>query len=651
MSTAAIILKCFNRKPDDIDLASVDFPGITSERLLQTDADIWALHRTSLLKVEDEIVYLAGIPLGNVCDFPEIADDPVYRAQKDKLVRSESKALENPYDFDSVQEYVDNKENCAFLVLNALEMVHLRAGAEPMSEALRQFKLGYMAVMQKFPEHFYEDLLQYFTEENARLKPLLPQFQYAEILLEQLEFIVENRQYDLSEYLYDQIEPLIPYMNDAAVGKFRYLQATYQLSISSDNAKATYQEACRHLAELKPTWETRLIYSKSLMYLGILSIRDEQYDEASTHLHSALKQLEVIPDDQYVYFMGEKSVIYHQLGYMYEQQEKYDESADYYKIALDIREEMGRYSKKIGGDYGITLGNMAFLYESLGSYSSADQAFRRSIEVRRRLLPLNPREYLGDYARIMYSHLYVIRERDLPEVEDSYIVELSDETIRIFRYLADNSDRSEWRQKLAWLLFDRGIIFYTADEDFTNAESYMKEALAIRESFIDEDEKWIEQASNISYRLGDMFFQQEEYDSAKEYFGKTLQYCRKSSSESRIINVQNRIGECCLLLGEYAQALKFYFSSLSMADALEDPSDKDPKIAYCKSCIGEVYFNMQEYVLSRTFYTQAIQLYTALSQEYPDNATFSDSLTACNPWLDDIDLHLIRLRPKTSYLS
>ena len=88
MSTAAIILKCLNKKPDDIDLASVDFPGITPERLASTESDIWCLHRASLLKVEDEIIYLAGVPLGEVSDFPDVADDQVYRALKEKMLRS-----------------------------------------------------------------------------------------------------------------------------------------------------------------------------------------------------------------------------------------------------------------------------------------------------------------------------------------------------------------------------------------------------------------------------------------------------------------------------------------------------------------------------------------------------------------------------------
>ena len=178
----------------------------------------------------------------------------------------------------------------------------------------------------------------------------------------------------------------------------------------------------------------------------------------------------------------------------------------------------------------------------------------------------------------------------------------------------------------------------------------MKESLSIREAFIAEDSKWIEQAANIAYRLGDMFFMKEDYAQAREYFRKALDYRRKTAPAYQIINTQNRKGECCLLLGEYEQALQLYFSSLNMIYAQEGALDND-KIAYIKACIGEAYYHMQEYVLARTFYTQAIDLFTALNVASPEDDTIIDSIAACRSWLDDIDNHLIQSRPKSTYLS
>ena len=650
MSTAAIILKCFDRKPDDIDLASVDFPGISSERLSTTDADIWALHRASLLKVEDETVSLAGIPLGDVCDFPEIAQDPVYLAQKEKLSQSAARLSAHPDDIDILQEYVDNKENCAFLVLNALEMAHLRSGVEQMSDTLRQFKLGYMEVMQRLPEKFFDELIGFFSQANIRAAEELALAQYAEILLEQIEFFIENRQYQFSEPLFPLIEVLKDSMTDFQIGKLSYLHAVYLFHNLDMNAAASYyEESLKYLANVPPTWETRLIGGRSLLYLGIISMQKEQPEEAAVYYKAALNRMDVAPDDQYVYFMGEKSGIYHHLGYLYESTGMFDEAEKYYMYAMELREELGRYSMKMEGDYGITLGNMAFLYESTGRYQAADEAFRKSITIRKRLVSLSPREYLTDYARIMYSCLYVSRDREYA-TDDSDLNAICDEAIRVFRYFADNDTKAEWRQKLAWLLFDRGFSLYTMEDDFAKAESYMKESLDIRESFIAEDSKWIEQSANICYRLGDMFFMKTDYAQAKDYFRKALDYRRKSAPAYQIINTQNRKGECCILLGEYEQALELYFSSLNMLYAQEG-TPEDDKIAYIKACIGETYFHMEEYVLARTFYTQAITLFTALNDACPEDETFADSIAACGSWLDDIDSHLVQSRPKSSYLS
>lgn len=653
MSTSAFILKCFNKKPDDIDLASVDFPGISSERLASTVSDIWTLHRASLLKVEDEKVLFAGIHIGNVSEFDEIATDPAYVSMKEKVSEAAERSNADPDDFDLLQDYVDSKENCAFLVVNALEIAYLQAGLEEMSESLRQFKIGYMTVMQRFPEDFYGELMEFFFQENVRLRDVLDDSRYAEILLEQVELFVENHQYTYSADLYEKLEALKESMTDASMGKFRYLEALYLFHLSQENAEVRFSEAMQYLSEVAPTWETRLINAHSLLYLGILATRKQLWEQALMHFHSAVEYLAIIPDDQYIYFMSEKSRIYHHLGYVYDGAGQYDEAENYYRRALDIREELGRYSYKIEGDYAITLGNLAFLYENTKRTASADQAFIMSIDVRKHLLPSSPREFLAHYARIMYSYLYVMRDRADGETADKYssLMELCDEAIRIFRYFVQNDHGQEWSQKLAWLLFDRGISYYTAEEDYTKAEAYMKEALQLRESFIADDASWIEQASNICFRLGDMFFLKEEYQTAMEYFRKALNYRRQSSSEGLIINALNRTAECSSLLGEHSRALELYFEAMKMASALEDPVDRRVRMAFGKASVGEVYFSMNEYILSRIFYTQAIDLFSSLSAEYPDDEMFTDSISACRSWLDDIDSHLIPPRRKSSYLS
>ena len=653
MSTAAIILKCLNKKPDDIDLASVDFPGITPERLASTESDIWCLHRASLLKVEDEIIYLAGVPLGEVSDFPEVADDQVYRALKEKMLRSAAESAAHPDDFDLLQEYVDNKENCAFLVLNALEMVHLKSGLEVMSDNLRQFKLGYMAVMQRFSENFFDDLTGFFSEANAQAAEELSSAQYAEILLEQIEFFIENRQYQFSEPLFPMIDGLKDSMTDLQMAKLNYLHAAYLFQISDKNAASYYKEALKYLANVSPTYDTRLISARSLLYLGIIRMREDRFDEAILLLHSALKHMDIIPDDQYIYYMGEKSRIYHHLGYMYDSVEQYDEAQKYYSLTVEIRDKLSQYSLKIKGDYAITLSNLAFLYEDTSGHPAAEETFRKALEIRKQLAYISPREYLAVYANVLFSYLYTVRDTVYPEVvaDDSYLKGTYEESIRIFRYFADNTDISEWREKLVWLLFDRGLIFYTAEKDFANAESYLKEALSIQESLISDEPSWIEHVADISFRLGDMFFQKEEYESAKEYFGKALDYRRKCATQGQIMTIQFKKAECCERLGEHEQALELYFSSLKMVSAMDESIDKHRRTAYCKACIGEVYFNMEEYFLSRNFYTMAIEIYSLLKEEYPDDETYAESIVACQSWLDDIDTFLIQQRSKSSYLS
>ena len=648
MSTLVALLECFNRKPDDFDLASVDFPGISSERLAESDADIWTLSRSSMFRIDDGAVYLAGVHLGDIKDFKVVADDPRYRQMTEYAADAAKEMESDPQDFDLIQKYFDARDNCNFLVLNALEIARLNKDNSGLSESLRQFKLGYMAVLQRLPDNLYEELSDHFSRETERLKEQLDASQFSELLLEQLEFFVENRQYDLASGLVDELESLAHSLDAASMSKFRYLEGNIIFSRDCDVAEDRYKSALEYLAVSDSSAENRLRAFHSLSRLGMICNKGGRFEEAEAYLYEALPYLDEVPEEQYIHFTAERAGVFNYLGYLYDGVEDYAKAEECYVRALRIREKLRKYSLKVEDHYATTLGNLAFVYDNTGRFEESDRAFEDTIAIQKKLAYSNPRENLVQYAKSLYSYVYTARNRYFEESDDKYssLGYLCDEAIGLFRRISAEAGPAEWREKLAWLLFDRGISYYTCEDEFAKAESYMKESLSIRESFIQDDKDWIEPCSNVCFRLGDMYILKEEYEKAKDYFLKSLEYRRQGSSDILVINAMRMVASSCVFIGQYDEALDLYLSALKLSYSLEDEIEKQCKVALSKTDIGKVYFYMNEYLLSRISYSEAMEICISLEQA-TGNELYTDIIAFCRDWIDDIDQKLSSFTPAT----
>ena len=648
MSTLAALLECFNRKPDDFDLASVDFPGISSERLSRTDADIWTLNRSSMFRIDDGAVYLAGVHLGDIKDFKVIAEDPRYRQMMENAADAAKEMETAPQDFDLIQKCFDARDNCNFLVLNALEMARLKKDKSGLSESLRQFKLGYLAVLQRLPDNLYEELSDHFSRETERLKVQLDTAQFGELLLEQLEFFAENRQYDLASGLVDELESLAHGLDAASMSKFRYLEGNIIFSRDCDVAEDKYKSALEYLAVSDSSAENRLRAFHSLSRLGMICNRTGRFDEAEAYLYEALPYLDEVPEEQYIHFTVERAGVFNYLGYLYDGVEDYAKAEECYVRALRIREKLRKYSLKVEDHYATTLGNLAFVYDCTGRFEESDRAFEDTIAIQKKLAYSNPRENLIQYAKSLYSYVYTARNRYFEESDDKYssLGYLCDEAIGLFRLISAEVGPAEWRKKLAWLLFDRGISYYTCEDEFDKAESFMKESLSIRESFIPDDKDSIEPCSNVCFRLGDMYILKEEYEKAKDYFLKSLEYRRQGSSDILVINAMRMVASSCVFIGQYDEALDLYLSALKLSYSLEDEIEKQCKVALSKTDIGKVYFYMNEYLLSRISYSEAMEICISLEQA-TGNELYTDIIAFCRDWIDDIDQKLSSFTPTT----
>lgn len=174
----------------------------------------------------------------------------------------------------------------------------------------------------------------------------------------------------------------------------------------------------------------------------------------------------------------------------------------------------------------------------------------------------------------------------------------------------------------------------------------MKESLSIRESFIQDDKDWMEPCSNVCFRLGDMYILKEEYEKAKDCFLKALQYRRQGSSDILVINAMRMAASSCVFIGQYDEALDLCLSALKLSYSLEDEIERQCQVALSKTDIGKVYFCMNEYLLSRISYSEAMEICISLEQA-TGNEFYTETIAICRDWIDDIDQRLSSFTHKT----
>lgn len=106
------------------------------------------------------------------------------------------------------------------------------------------------------------------------------------------------------------------------------------------------------------------------------------------------------------------------------------------------------------------------------------------------------------------------------------------------------------------------------------------------------------------------------------------------------------VASSCVFIGQYDEALDLYLSALKLSYSLEDEIEKQCKVALSKTDIGKVYFYMNEYLLSRISYSEAMEICISLEQA-TGNELYTDIIAFCRDWIDDIDQKLSSFTPTT----
>ncbi|CAF4038337.1 unnamed protein product, partial [Rotaria sp. Silwood1] len=345
-----------------------------------------------------------------------------------------------------------------------------------------------------------------------------------------------------------------------------------------------------------------------------LLLKIGQFDKAE-ELYTAL--LEQASND------SDKAYLYHQLGWLKNDQGQYKEAASYYETSLKI------YRKTLPEDHPLlanTYNNIGLAYNYLGDYSKALEFYEKTIKIKEKVLSPNDPNLALSYSNIGavynamgdYSKALEFYEKDLeitkkalppnhPDLASSYSC-----IGGVYNTMGDYSKALEFYEKahnikekalppnhpnLANSYNNIGAV-YNDLGDYSKAFESHKKSLEIRQTSLPPNHP------NLAYSYnwyGKIYRSMKDYPRALENFEKCLSIRQKALPENHPdkATTYSNIGDVHRLMGDYEKALLFHRKALNIQENVQCNS-LECALTYIN--LGETYREMKDYSTALTYF-------------------------------------------------
>jgi len=344
------------------------------------------------------------------------------------------------------------------------------------------------------------------------------------------------------------------------------------------------------------TWEDLADQADSLSKVG-------NFDSAVVIAKVALKKAEM-------QFGGSDTIVATLLsvcGYLSRRQARYAEAEQFYKRALEIREEtMGRDHLKAG----TSLNSLATLYRNQGRYAEAKPLYERALRIREEALgPHHPDVATSlngfavlHYMQGRYAEAELLYKRALKIWEEAFGLDHPD---------------------VAVSLNNLGGLYYTEGR-YADAEPLYKRALKIWEEALGPDHPKV--AASLD-NLGALCYAQGRYADAEPHLTQALKIREKALGPDHpdVAGSLNNLGFLQRTQGRYAEAELHLRRAVDVWEKVLGPHH--PDLAMSLNNLGILYHDQGRYADAEPLYKRALEIKEeALGPHHPDVAASLNSL-------------------------
>ncbi|CAF3122691.1 unnamed protein product [Rotaria socialis] len=277
---------------------------------------------------------------------------------------------------------------------------------------------------------------------------------------------------------------------------------------------------------------------------------------------------------------NDKVHIYHQLGWLKDDQGKYPEALKFYEKGLEtMKKTLPANHPLLATSYN----NIGGVYNSMGEYSKALEFYEKDLEITKKALPPNHLSLATSYNNIglVYRNM-----GEYLKALEFYEKSLKKKEISLFPN----------HPSLATSYNNIGLVYDNIGE-YSKAFEFYEKSLKITEISLSPNHPSLATSYN---NIGLVYDNIGEYSKALEFYEKSLKIKEISLSPNHpsLATSYNNIGLVYDNIGEYSKALEFYEKSLKIKEISLSPNH--PSLATSYNNVGLVYDNMGEY--SKAFF-------------------------------------------------
>ncbi len=116
--------------------------------------------------------------------------------------------------------------------------------------------------------------------------------------------------------------------------------------------------------------------------------------------------------------------------------------------------------------------------------------------------------------------------------------------------------------------------------------------------------------SSVLSNYGWMWLRQNRYDSAVQYYRRSLEIDLSLEDTTSVIKHSNDLGKSYRAMGDFSEATVHYERALALAETVNDSA----KIALCANSLGNVMIELNDFRTAGLYYDRAILYWAALGQ-------------------------------------
>ena len=387
--------------------------------------------------------------------------------------------------------------------------------------------------------------------------------------------------------------------------------------IAALKLKNDWEEAGRVLKELADALGT---YDAIGEYADFARLQN-QYAEAETYYKLCKDKIAVLEKTNLEVYDYRLAAICNNLGVIYSNAQRFNESEQMHKDALQIRKRLAdanpmAYEPDLAQSYN----NIAILYMSTQRFTESEKMYKAALEIRKRMADANPQAYEPDLAESYYN--LAILYRDTQRFTESE--KMHKAALEIYKRSADDNPQA-YEPILAHSYNNLAILYYNTQR-FTESEKMYKNALEIRKRLADANPQAYEPDladgyNNLAYlySITQRFTESEQMNKAALEIRKRLAKSNPQVYEPDLASTYSNLAILHSNTQHFAKSEQMFKSALEIRKRLSDsnPQAYEPDLATSYSNLAELYRQTQRFTESEKMHMAAFEIFKQLADANP----------------------------------